>query len=178
MSTYRRNFLPGATYFFTVTLADRSSTLLTTHIPLLRAAFRYTHARHPFNIDAIVVLPEHLHTIWTLPGNDTDYSTRWRLIKGHFSRHLPADEAITPSRSGKAERGIWQRRYWEHTIRDEGDYERHVDYIHFNPVKHGLVAAAGDWEYSSFHRYVKQGLLPADWGGRVDGLKGRFGERE
>ncbi|OWW18994.1 REP-associated tyrosine transposase [Noviherbaspirillum denitrificans] len=177
MPTYRRNIIPGATYFFTVTLLDRSSALLTTHVETLRAAFRYTQQRHPFEVDAIVVLPEHLHAIWTLPPGDADYATRWRLIKGHFSRNIPAGETRSPSRSGKGERGLWQRRYWEHTIRDDEDFERHVDYIHFNPVKHGLVRMARDWGYSSFHRYVKKGLLPVDWGGCVDAVEGRFGER-
>lgn len=176
MPNYRRNIIPGATYFFTVTLADRQRKLLTDHIDILRAAFRYTHTRHPFEIDAIVVLPEHLHTIWTLPDDDANYATRWRLIKGYFSRNLPVGEARTSSRSGKGERGIWQRRYWEHTIRDEKDFERHADYIHFNPVKHGLARKARDWEYSSFHRYVKRGLLPEDWGGEVSAVEGRFGE--
>jgi len=177
MSIYRRNHIPGATYFFTLTLEDRASTLLTAHIELLRAAFRYTHERHPFTIDAIVVLPEHLHAIWTLPTGDMNYALRWRLIKAFFSRKLPRGESVSPSRSSRSERGIWQRRYWEHTIRDEEDFERHVDYIHFNPVKHGLVRSARDWEYSSFHRYVKKSLLPEDWGGRVDNVSGRFGER-
>jgi len=176
MPSYRHNVIPGATYFFTVTLANRNGALLTTHIDLLRDAFRYTRERHPFDIDAIVVLPEHLHTIWTLPANEADYATRWRLIKSHFSRSLPPAETLNASRSGKGERGIWQRRFWEHTIRDEADYARHVDYIHFNPVKHGHAQRVAEWEHSSFHRYVKRGILPGDWGGdmRVEG--GKFGE--
>ena len=178
MSTYRRNIIPGATYFFTLTLADRRSDLLTMHIDLLRDAFRYTRERHPFETDAIVVLPEHLHAIWTLPPDDADYATRWRLIKSHFSSNLPKTENINNSRAGKSERGIWQRRYWEHTIRDEDDFVRHVDYIHINPVKHGLVSRVADWEYSSFHRFVKRGVLPMDWAGEAGGVKGKFGERE
>ena len=178
MPAYRRNFLPGATHFFTVILADRQNPLLTKHIDLLREAFRYTRERHPFKVDAIVVLPEHLHAVWTLPPEDADYATRWRLIKSHFSRSLPNTETISASRASKAERGIWQRRYWEHTIRDEVDYARHVDYIHFNPVKHGLASKVVDWKYSSFHRYVKQGVLPADWGGDGRMSGGEFGEWE
>lgn len=113
--------------------------------------------------DAIVVLPEHLHTIWTLPAGDCDYATRWRLIKSRFSRGMPTGERILRSRLGKGERGIWQRRYWEHTLRDELDYARHVDYIHINPVKHDYVNSVAEWPYSSFHRYVDMGVYPADW---------------
>jgi putative transposase len=178
MPSYRRNSIPGATYFFTVTLADRRSSLLTTHIDLLRNAFRYTQQNHPFEMPAIVVLPEHLHALWMLPEGDSDYATRWRLIKAHFSRNLPKTENIIASRSNKSERGIWQRRYWEHTIRDEIDFERHVDYIHINPVKHGLARRVADWEFSSFHRYVKEGVLPADWAGVLQERGGGFGERE
>jgi putative transposase len=121
-------------------------------------------AAHPFDIAAMVVLPEHLHTIWTLPAGDTDYSTRWALIKAGFSRALPKDERISPSRRNKGERGIWQRRYWEHQIRDERDFAQHVDYIHYNPVKHGHAQAPRDWAFSSFHHFVRAGILSADWG--------------
>src|SRR3974390_1446199 len=152
MTSYRRNFGPGGSYFFTVNLADRRSRLLTEHLDVLRSAFRYVRARHPFAIEATVTLPDHLHAIWTLPEADVDYSTRWQLIKGMFSRNPPHGETVSTSRAGKAERGIWQRRYWEHTLRDEGDFERHVDYIHFNPVKHGYVTRVRDWPYSSFHQ--------------------------
>jgi putative transposase len=165
MTEYRRNFIPGGTYFFTVNLSDRSSRLLTDQIDLLRAAFRYTAARHSFDIDAIMILPEHLHAIWRLPPGDADYALRWRLIKTYFSRNLPDLESRSRSRSAKGERGIWQRRYWEHTLRDEADYARHVDYIHFNPLKHGHVARVQDWPYSSFHRYVREGCYPAHWAG-------------
>ena len=176
MTNYRRNFLGGGSYFFTVNLAERSSQLLTDHIGLLRAAFRYTRARHPFSIEAIVVLPDHLHTIWTLPSVDADYPLRWRLIKTNFSRGLALGERRTKSRAEKGERGIWQRRYWEHTLRDERDYGRHVDYIHINPLKHGHVRCVKDWPHSSFHRYVRWGIYPIDWagGGRID--DDRFGE--
>jgi putative transposase len=128
-------------------------------------------------VDAIVVLPDHLHAIWTLPEGDADFAVRWRLIKSAFSRGMPHGERISVSRAAKNERGFWQRRYWEHTLRDERDLARHMDYIHFNPVKHGLVARVRDWPYSSFHRMVKLGIYPADWGGDAGELKGPFGER-
>ncbi|MDD2720709.1 MAG: transposase [Gallionella sp.] len=164
MRTYTRAFAPGGTFFFTVNLADRSATLLTDHIDALRASVRRVREAHPFHIDAMVVLPEHLHAIWTLPEGDTDYPTRWALIKAGFSRQLDKIERINASRKRKGERGIWQRRYWEHQIRDANDYARHVDYIHYNPVKHGYVYAPRDWPHSSFHRFVREGILPEDWG--------------
>jgi putative transposase len=144
---------------------------------VLRAAFRYTQARHPFTMEATVVLPDHLHAIWTLPQEDSDFALRWRLIKSAFSRALPASERLSSSRYRKGERGIWQRRYWEHTVRDEDDFERHINYIHYNPVKHGHVTKVSDWPYYSFYRMVRLGVYPADWGG--DGQKDAvgFGER-
>ena len=162
---YRRAWVPGGTYFFTATLADRSQALLTEHIDALRHAVREVRAHHPFEILAMVVLPEHLHCIWQLPAGDQDYPTRWALLKPAFSRQLAPTESITLSRHLKRERGIWQRRYWEHCIRDADDLQRHTDYIHYNPVKHGHVERPADWPYSSIHRYVRQGLLPADWAG-------------
>jgi putative transposase len=173
MTSYGRNFVSGGTFFFTVNLAERRLRLLTGHIDLLRAAFRATRLRHPFTIDAVVVLPDHLHAIWTLPEGDADFATRWRLLKSSFSRALPAGERISNSRLRKGERGIWQRRYWEHTIRDETDLARHIDYIHINPVKHGHVTRVRDWPYSSFHRMVRLGTYPEDWAGDSAG----FGER-
>src|SRR5262249_3591874 len=139
--------------------------LLTENIEALQKAMRETQRNHPFSIDAIVVLPDHLHTVWTLPERDADFATRWRLIKTSFSRSLAAGEPISGSRAAKGERGIWQRRYWEHTIRDEKDFERHIDYVHINPVKHGLVTRVSDWPYSSFRRMVAQGIYPDDWAG-------------
>jgi putative transposase len=177
MTTYRRNFVAGATYFFTVNLADRRSRLLVDRIDLLRAAFRATRRRHPFTIDAIVVLPDHLHASWTLPAGDSDFAMRWNLIKGSFSRGLPQGEPVSISRSSRRERGIWQRRYWEHTIRDDDDFAHHVDYIHFNPVKHGHVEHVATWPYSSFHRFVRFGLYPADWATGIAGSEDGFGER-
>ena len=177
MTNYRRNRLHGGCYFFTVNLADRRSRLLTEHIEVLRAAFRDVRQRHPFFIDAIVVLPEHLHAIWTLPHDDNDFSVRWRLIKATFARSLPPNEAVTMSRTLKGERGIWQRRFWEHTLRDDRDFENHVDYIHFNPVKHGHVRRVGDWPYSSFKSMVRQGIYPDDWAGDSLSDSGSYGER-
>ncbi|WP_448678550.1 REP-associated tyrosine transposase [Pseudomonas nicosulfuronedens] len=167
MTSYRRDRTDGATWFFTLALADRRSRLLVENIDLLRDAFRYTQQRHPWHIDAIVILPDHLHAICTLPVGDANYPLRWRLIKTEFSRALPRTEAVSGSRQTKGERGIWQRRYWEHRIRDDLDFTRHVDYIHFNPCKHGHAPRAIDWRWSSFHRYVRDGLLARDWGGET-----------
>ena len=177
MTNYRRNFVSGGSFFFTVNLADRRLRLLTDNIALLRSAFRYARSRHPFTVDAIIVLPDHLHAIWTMPDGDADYALRWRLIKSSFSRALPNGELVSRSRAGKGERGIWQRRYWEHTLRDENDYARHVDCIHFNPVKHRHVRRVRDWPYSSFHRMVRLGVYPQDWAGDVADDRGAFGER-
>jgi putative transposase len=177
MTNYRRNFIPGGCYFFTVNLGDRRSRLLTGNIELLRTAFRHARRRHPFTIDAIVVLPDHLHAIWTLPEGDSDFAVRWQLIKGGFSRGLPRWEPVSASRLRKHERGIWQRRYWEHTLRDENDFARHVDYIHFNPVRHGHVKELRDWPFSSFHRMVRLGVYPADWDRDAVDRDGAFGER-
>jgi putative transposase len=165
VTDYRRHFVPGGTYFFTVALADRSVSLLTNHIAALRQAFRRVRTEMPFRTEAIVVLPDHLHTIWALPPGDSDFPTRWKKIKANFSRALPKAEPRTTSRARRGERGIWQRRFWEHAIRDESDWQRHMDYIHFNPVKHGHVRRVADWPYSSFHRYVDLGIYPRDWGG-------------
>jgi putative transposase len=177
VTDYRRNLVPGATWFFTVNLANRRSGLLATRIDALRAAFRYARLRHPFTIDAIVILPDHVHAIWTLPGGDADFPTRWRLIKSHFARVVPPGEPISQSRRRKSERGVWQRRYWEHTIRDLEDFGRHADYIHFNPVKHGHVGRVRDWPYSLFHRMVRLGILAEDWAGDASAVSDDFGER-
>jgi putative transposase len=177
MTSYRRNFVPGGSYFFTVNLADRRSRLLTENIELLRGAFRDVHMGHPFTIEATVVLPDHLHAVWTLPEGNADFAVRWRMIKATFSRGLPRGERISSSRAGKGERGIWRRRYWEHTLRDEVDFERHVDYIHFNPVKHGHVNRVSDWPYSTFHQMVRLGVYPEDWAGDSGNTDSSFGER-
>ncbi len=163
MSHYRRNRVEGGTYFFTVTLHDRRSDLLIAEIGALRTAVQYTRARHPFHIDAWVVLPDHMHSVWTLPPGDHDFPARWQMIKALFSRAVGPVQEPRASLVRKREAGLWQRRYWEHTIRDDRDYAAHVDYVHFNPVKHGLAAHPADWPYSSFARSVTLGLYPIDW---------------
>ena len=166
MTDYRRARVAGATWFFTLGLAERrGATLLIDKIDALGEAFRTVQARHPFYMDAVVILPDHLHCIWSLPDGDTDYSTRWGLIKATFSRAVEPGERRSVSRLKRGERGIWQRRFWEHCIRDDADYARHVDYVHWNPVKHGLVARLVDWPHSRFHRHVARGVYPPDWGG-------------
>jgi len=173
---YRRANIQGACYFFTVALANRESSLLVEQIENLRQAFRLVKQRHPFEIVAMVVMPEHLHAIWQLPPGDADFALRWSLIKSGFSRAIPKHEYIRPSRAGKRERGLWQRRYWEHLIRDDNDLARHVDYIHYNPVKHGLVQRAIDWPHSSIHRYVRLEWLNNDWGTGSEDAAVDFGE--
>jgi putative transposase len=168
MTDYRRYRVKGGTYFFTVNLVERKRKLLTEQVDLLRDAFRTVKNDHPFQIDAIVILPDHLHTVWTLPEGDDDFSLRWRQIKSAFSRGIGSGERISKSRTQKQERGIWQRRFWEHAIRDERDYANHLDYIHFNPVKHKLVERVIDWPYSSFHRYVRLEVYPVNWLGFED----------
>jgi putative transposase len=135
MPDYRRNRIPGGTYFFTVNLLERGNTLLVSQISALRDAVRTVRARRPFHIDAWVVLPDHMHAVWTLPADDSDYSGRWRAIKIAFAKALPKTERLSPARMAKGERGIWRRRFWEHTIRNDEDYAAHVDYVHINPVK-------------------------------------------
>jgi len=169
MSKYRRLRVPGGTWFFTLNLhSRRNNDLLTRHIDILRATVQEIRTRHPFRIHAWVVLPEHMHTIIELPPDDDDYSLRWRLIKAGFSRRLPPGETRTPSRRRRGERGIWQRRFWEHLIRNEADYQAHLDYLHYNPVKHGWVKQVADWPWSTFHRWVQKGVYPMDWGVDVD----------
>jgi len=167
---YRRADVKGGTYFFTINLAERKNTLLIEEIDKLRCVMNKVKKQHPFKLDAMVVLPDHMHAIWTMPNNDSDYPKRWMLIKSGFSRQLPKHETINKSRQRKGERGIWQRRYWEHLIRDDHDYQMHVDYIHYNPVKHGYVKRAVDWPYSSVHEHLSKGLLTWDWGCNEDKL--------
>jgi putative transposase len=175
MPQYRRAKISGFTFFFTVVLADRSSALLIEKIDRLRTAYRLARERRPFETIAICILPDHIHAIWSLPEGDGDFSTRWSLIKSNFSRGLQ-DQPRSPSKIVKREKGIWQRRFWEHAIRDDADLERHVDYIHFNPIKHGHVTRVVDWPHSSFHQYVARGELTADWGGDMKEIQGSFGE--
>jgi putative transposase len=175
MPNYRRAFVPGGCWFFTINLLERQNTLLVDCVDTLRAAVGDTRRRYPFVIDAVVVLPDHIHAVWTLPPGDADFSVRWRLIKSRFARALPRREYLSEVRRARGERGIWQRRFWEHLIRDEADYARHVEYCYINPVKHGLVTKVSDWPHSSFHRDVRAGIVPKDWAGEVDTI-GEFGE--
>ncbi|MCX8954352.1 transposase [Ruegeria sp. NA] len=198
MSDYRRVRTPGARYFFTVSLADRSSDLLTREVAHLRAAFAETQRERPFWCDAFVVLPDHLHAVWTLPPGDADYSTRWGAIKARFTMrvnkanrrpgfspapeptHLPVVTSgryagLKPGlRANKREGAVWQRRFWEHTIRDERDYRNHMAYCWGNPVKHGLVEHPTDWPFSSIHRDIRAGRVDPEWSGGV--TDGAFGE--
>ncbi|MDE2421624.1 MAG: transposase [Gammaproteobacteria bacterium] len=168
MRQYIRDRTAGATYFFTINLLNRQSNLLVEHITALRAAYNSTQKSMPFTLHAMVVLPDHLHMLLTLPENDVNYPQRISQMKSRFSRALPEIENINESRQHKGERGIWQRRYWEHRIRDELDYQRHMDYIHYNPVKHGYVNAAKDWSYSTFHQCVRDGIYAEDWAAQDD----------
>jgi putative transposase len=169
MSDYIRT-RTGTTFFFTVVAYERRPILCDESIRhSLRIAIENLRVHQPFSIDAWVLMPDHMHCVWTLPKGDVDFSTRWSLIKRSVSRFSP-DVALDPrmrTNSGRKHREstIWQRRFWEHQIRDELDFERHLDYIHFNPVKHGYVNRAVDWPYSTIHRYVRRGVYPVDWGG-------------
>ena len=153
MPNYRRLYIPGGTYAFTACLADRRSDLLVRHIHELRGAWRDMVARRPVTTTAIAVMPDHFHVLWTLPEEDADYPARINDLKSGFTRRLP--DALK-GEGRKGERNIWQRRYWEHLIRDEEDLGAHMDYIHWNPVKHGLVASPDDWPFSSWKRYRKE----------------------
>lgn len=153
MPHYRRLYAPGGSYFFTVNLHDRRSDLLVREIAALKASWRDVADARPFETVAAVVLPDHLHALWRLPPGDPDFSTRWRLIKHGFTRRLP-DAAKTRGRKG--ERTIWRRRFWEHLIRDERDFDAHLGYIHWNPVKHGHVAERDDWPHSTWHRFKSE----------------------
>jgi putative transposase len=166
MVQYRRNYIEGGTYFFTVALRDRKAATLVERIEELREAVRSVKREKAFRIDAWVVLPDHLHAIWSLPRGDADFSGRWRAIKARFTRAV-IRAGVAAQGNNTGEYNLWQRRFWEHTIRDERDYARHVDYIHYNPVKHRLVNQARDWPHSTFHRYVSMAVYSKDWGERV-----------
>ncbi len=164
---YRRAFVPGGSYFFTLVTEQRRKLFADAeNVDVLRQAFQQVMAKRPFAIDAAVILPDHLHCIWTLPPDDADFANRWRLIKTWFTKHCNVKNLVIPNapRLRKGEQAIWQHRYWEHLLRDELDFERHVDYIHYNPVKHGYVNKPLDWAYSSLHRYVAQGIISDCWG--------------
>lgn len=198
MPHYRRARQKNGQYFFTVVTGNRNPVLV--HEPIrqaLREAIQQVREDLPFAIDAWVLLPDHMHCIWTLPEGDNGYGKRWSIIKRLVSKTvagvtgspLPADpqkygkagcavRTVLPTRSQQKRResGFWQRRFWEHLIRDRNDLRRHLDYIHFNPVKHNLSSSAADWPYSTFHRYVKEGMYPMDWGRNKKADKGAFGE--
>jgi len=165
LTDYLRPHALGATWFCTLALARRrSNRLLVEEVAALKSSLAVVRERHPFRIDAIVVLPEHLHAICTLPPDDRALGMRWGLVKAGFSRRVEGSEVHSASRKRRGERGIWQRRFWEHLIRDEADLASHMDYLHFNPVKHGWVARVKDWPHSSFHRLVAKGVYDLDWG--------------
>jgi putative transposase len=172
---YRRAFIPGGSFFFTVVTEKRQPLLASAAaVDVLREAFRVVRAKRPFEIDAAVVLPDHLHCIWTLPLGDSDFATRWRLVKTWFTKQFVGLRLANPTygclntpnraRVAKRQRAVWQHRYWEHVLQDEDDFTQHVEYIHFNPVKHGLALSAMEWPFSSFRRFVEMGVYPADWG--------------
>jgi putative transposase len=172
---YRRAQTLGGTYFFTVVTFRRRKFLCEPdNVELLRTAFRTVKSAHPFTIDAFVLLPEHLHCIWTLPPGDKNYPIRWNAIKNYFTRHCLAGykSPQTLSQRRKRAQTVWQPRYWEHQIRDDLDFEKHCDYIHWNPVKHGLTSHPGDWPYSSFHNFVRRGIYPSDWTMITEAVKG------
>jgi putative transposase len=182
MPTYRRARIPGGTYFFTVVTAGRRSVLCHDAVRVaLRDAIVEIRRTLPFVVEGWVLLPDHIHCVWTLPAGDTDFSRRWGLIKARVTQHITCSApgiSRSPAAFAPARPGLWQRRFWEHLIRDEADLEVHLDYLHYNPVKHGYVAAPHQWPWSSLHRLVAQGLYPEGWGssappaGPLDG----FGE--
>jgi putative transposase len=165
---YRRAKVAGASYFFTVVTHERRPIFADAEMAaLFQAGLNRIKSRHPFEVDAFVILPDHIHAIWTLPEGDANFSMRWRLIKESFTKSFVRQHQISASslsRRAKGEQSIWQRRFWEHVIRDDADYSAHMDYIHYNPVRHGLVSTARDWPYSSFSVWVERGVYEAYWG--------------
>jgi len=181
MPEYRRSLIRGGTFFFTVVTYRRQPILTSLQartIPHL--AWDKVNQRFPFVTNAICLLPDHIHCIWTLPEGDTNYAIRWGEIKKQFTkayhRQIGHGEQPNLSRLTRGESTIWQRRFWEHTIRDQDDYHRHLDYIHYNPIKHGYVTKAVDWEWSSFNRYVEKGIYDKDWIGGDEGRLQRMSE--
>ena len=171
MPEYQRYYIHGGTYFFTVVTYQRRCIFKEeSSIELLNNCFKDVIEICNFNIVAIVILPDHIHTIWTLPENDSDFSTRWKLIKSSFSKQYKetVTKHLPDSLVRKGESGVWQRRFWEHLIRNQEDFNRHCDYIHYNPVKHGFVKKPSDWKFSSFDEFFKQGFYEENWGGNID----------
>jgi putative transposase len=173
MPQYRRNYVEGGSYFFTVVTYRRQPLLDDMIIPIFNEGLKECLAKKTFVVEAMVILPDHIHCIWQLPPADDDYSSRWKSIKAFFTKEYfrrvgEVPTKPTASMRNKGEKGTWQRRFWEHTIRDEGDYRLHCDYIHYNPVKHGFVKAPRDWPHSSFHEFVEKGFYSESWGGPVD----------
>ena len=181
MSKYRRVNAKGGTYFFTVVTYRRQKFLCDDIVRVaLRAGIQTTQMTHPFKINACVLLPDHLHCIWTLPSDDANTGVRWAMIKRNVTKIcgpvLYCDELMTKSKQLRKESTVWQRRFWEHQILDDEDYRNHIDYIHYNPVKHNLVKCANDWLYSTFHSHVQKGVYTKNWGGNsIDSNEG-FGE--
>ncbi|MDP0298818.1 transposase [Glaesserella parasuis] len=168
MSNYRRNFTQGGIYFFTIVLQDRTSDLLVRYIDEFRCAYKETVEKYSFETIAITILPDHLHLILQLPENDDDYSIRLKFLKTRFTQKIPKEHRNPNfSREKRNEAGIWQRRFWEHYIRDEEDLEKYIAYTYYNPVKHNYVKNVSDWAYSSFHKDVQNGKFPMDWGSDV-----------
>ncbi len=164
---YRRAKIPGASYFFTLVTAQRQKLFADLeNVNLLREAFRHVRQKRPFVVDAAVILPDHLHCIWTLPQHDADFPTRWRLIKTYFTKHCDKKYRLFPNRARlkKQQQAVWQHRYWEHCLKDDADFTNHVDYIHYNPVKHRYVERPVDWVHSSIHVYIRRGILSEHWG--------------
>jgi len=168
MVNWRRAHVPGGSFFFTVVTDGRARLFASLRARnLLGSLFRRCQLRVPFTINAMVLLPEHLHAIWSLPCGDDGYSARWGWIKKEFTKHWlaggGAERTVSAGRTHEGRRGVWQPRFWEHTLEDKHDFERHFDYIHYNPLKHRLVACPRDWPHSSFHRYVRAGVSPHNW---------------
>lgn len=181
MPTYRRYYVAGGTYFFTVVTQNRENFLTSINArTMLRESLEREKETRPFEIQGVVLLPDHLHMIWTLPTGDDKYSLRWSAIKGDFTRNWldggNREQTVSAGKIREGRRGVWQPRFFEHTINDEDDFEAHLDYIHYNPVKHGLVESPKNWPWSSFHRYVGLGVYPPDWGRGHIAFTGRVNE--
>lgn len=182
MANYGRTKVAGGTFFFTVVTYRRQRFLCNNNVRMaLRDGIQTVRLIHPFTIDAWVLLPDHLHCIWTLPSHDSNFGIRWAKIKRFVTKRcgpaLHRNDWMNASKQRRKESTIWQRRYWEHMIRDERDLEKHIDYIHYNPVKHNLTPHAIDWPYSTFHRYVQDGFYSKEWGGgAIAGVDQNFGE--